>query len=168
MANTKAIEKVFNLIEEYDIKFVDLRFTDIKGKEQHVSIPVSAVDEDFFEDGKMFDGSSIAGWKTINKSDMVLMPLPETALVDPFFSIPTVSIRCDVYEPTTMQGYDRDPRSIAVRAEEYLKASGIADTVLVGPEPEFFIFDDVRYKTGMSGCSYQIDDIEASWNTDKV
>ncbi|AWX13821.1 type I glutamate--ammonia ligase [Mergibacter septicus] len=167
MANTQAIENVFNLIEEFDIKFVDLRFTDIKGKEQHVSIPVSAVDEDFFEDGKMFDGSSIAGWKTINKSDMVLMPIAESALIDPFFSIPTLSIRCDVYEPTTMQGYDRDPRSIAIRAEEYLKASGIADTVLVGPEPEFFIFDDIRYKTGMSGCSYQIDDIEASWNTDK-
>ncbi len=128
---------------------------------------MSAVDEDFFEDGKMFDGSSIGGWKTINKSDMVLMPIPESALVDPFFSVPTLSIRCDVYEPTTMQGYDRDPRSIAIRAEEYLKASGIADTVLVGPEPEFFIFDDVRFKTGMSGSFYEIDDIEASWNSGK-
>ena len=167
MANTQAIAKVFELIEEHGIRFVDLRFTDIKGKEQHVSVPVSAVDEDFFEDGKMFDGSSIAGWKTINKSDMVLMPIPESALVDPFFSVPTLSIRCDVYEPTTMQGYDRDPRSIAIRAEEYLKASGIADTVLVGPEPEFFIFDDVRFKTGMSGSFYEIDDIEASWNSGK-
>lgn len=167
MANTQAIAKVFELIEEHGIHFVDLRFTDIKGKEQHVSVPVSAVDEDFFEDGKMFDGSSIAGWKTINKSDMVLMPIPESALVDPFFSVPTLSIRCDVYEPTTMQGYDRDPRSIAIRAEEYLKASGIADTVLVGPEPEFFIFDDVRFKTGMSGSFYEIDDIEASWNSGK-
>ena len=124
-----AIANVFKLIEEHDVKFVDLRFTDIKGTEQHVSIPKSAVDEDFFEDGKMFDGSSIAGWKTINKSDMVLMPIAETAIIDPFFAIPTLSIRCDVYEPTTMQGYDRDPRSIALRAEEYLKASGIADTV---------------------------------------
>ncbi|WP_052122127.1 glutamate--ammonia ligase [Gallibacterium anatis] len=167
MANTQAIAKVFELIEEHGIRFVDLRFTDIKGKEQHVSVPVSAVDEDFFEDGKMFDGSSIGGWKTINKSDMVLMPIPESALVDPFFSVPTLSIRCDVYEPTTMQGYDRDPRSIAIRAEEYLKASGIADTVLVGPEPEFFIFDDVRFKTGMSGSFYEIDDIEASWNSGK-
>lgn len=161
----KATQKVFDLIEEYGVKFVDLRFTDIRGKEQHVSIPISAVDEDFFEDGKMFDGSSIAGWKTINKSDMLLMPIPESAVIDPFFSVPTISIRCDVYEPSTMQGYDRDPRSIAKRAEEFLKSSGIADTVLLGPEPEFFLFDDVRYQVGMSGSSFSIDDKEAAWNS---
>lgn len=160
-----AIANVFKLIEEHGVKFVDLRFTDIKGTEQHVSIPKSAVDEDFFEDGKMFDGSSISGWKTINKSDMVLMPVAESAVIDPFFAIPTLSIRCNVYEPTTMQGYDRDPRSIAVRAEEYLKASGIADTVLVGPEPEFFLFDDVRFQVGMGTSSFAIDDIEAAWNS---
>lgn len=163
--SSAAIQNVFKLIEENGIKFVDLRFTDIKGKEQHVSIPVSAVDDDFFEEGKMFDGSSIAGWKTINKSDMALMPIPESAVVDPFFAVPTLILRCNVFEPTTMQGYDRDPRSIALRAEEFLKASGIADAALVGPEPEFFVFDDVRFEVGMGGSSYSVDDSEAAWNS---
>ncbi|HAT41747.1 MAG TPA: glutamine synthetase, partial [Rheinheimera sp.] len=118
---------VLSFIKENDVKFVDLRFTDTKGKEQHVTIPVNQIDEDFFENGKMFDGSSIAGWKGINESDMVLMPQADTMLLDPFFEETTINIVCDVLEPATMQGYDRCPRSIAKRAEEYLKSTGIAD-----------------------------------------
>ncbi|MDG2918528.1 glutamine synthetase beta-grasp domain-containing protein, partial [Bisgaard Taxon 10/6] len=156
MANA-AIERVFKLIEENDVKFVLLRFTNIKGKEHGVSLPVSAIDEDFFEDGKMFDGSSVEGWKAINKADMLLMPIAETAVVDPFAQIPTLSIRCSIYDPNTMQSYDRDPRSIAMRAEEYMRSTGIADNVFFGPEPEFFLFDDVRFSTEMNNVSFKID-----------
>ncbi|HBO39089.1 MAG TPA: glutamine synthetase [Pasteurellaceae bacterium] len=162
-----AIERVFKLIEENDIKFVLLRFTNIKGKEHGVSLPASAVDEDFFEDGKMFDGSSVEGWRAINKADMLLMPIAETAVVDPFAQIPTLSIRCSIYDPNTMQTYDRDPRSIATRAEDYLKSTGVADAVFFGPEPEFFLFDDVRFSTEMNNVSYRIDDVEATWNTNR-
>lgn len=158
-------EHVLSLIEEHKVKFIDLRFTDTKGKEQHITIPAHQVNEDFFEEGKMFDGSSIGGWKGINESDMVLMPDSSTAMLDPFFSDPTLIIRCDILEPGTMQGYDRDPRSISQRAEDFLRASGIADTVLFGPEPEFFIFDDIRFGNSMHNSFYQIDDIEAAWNT---
>ncbi|HHH3216060.1 TPA: glutamate--ammonia ligase [Morganella morganii] len=163
-----SVEHVLTMMEEYNVKFVDLRFTDTKGKEQHVSIPAHQVDEDFFEDGKMFDGSSMAGWKDINESDMVLMPIAESALIDPFFEVPTLVLRCDVLEPNTMQGYDRDPRSIAKRAEDFLRTSGIADTVLFGPEPEFFLFDDIRFGADISGAYYHINDIEAAWNTGTV
>ena len=156
---------VLALIKEQEVKFVDLRFTDTKGKEQHVSVPSHQIDEGFFEDGKMFDGSSIAGWKGINESDMVLMPDASTALLDPFTEETTLIIRCDILEPATMQGYDRDPRSIAKRAEEFLKSSGIADTVLFGPEPEFFIFDDVRFGNTMGGSFFKVDAEEAAWNS---
>ena len=162
-----SIETVLTMIKENDVKFVDLRFTDTKGKEQHITIPVSQIDADFFEDGKMFDGSSIAGWKGINESDMVLMPDVSTAVIDPFYEDATINVRCDILEPATLQGYDRDPRSIAKRAEEFLKSSGIADTVIVGPEPEFFLFDDVCFGTPMSGSFVHIDDIEAAWNSGK-
>jgi glutamine synthetase len=158
-------QAVLDLIKEHEVKFVDLRFTDSKGKEQHVSLPHHQVNEDFFEDGKMFDGSSIAGWKGINESDMVLMPDPTSAVLDPFTEEVTLIIRCDILEPTTMQGYSRDPRSVAKRAEQYLLSTGIADTVLVGPEPEFFVFDDVKYGASMNGAMYSIDDKEASWNS---
>ena len=158
-------QAVFDIIKEHDVKFVDLRFTDSKGKEQHVSIPHHQVDEDFFEDGKMFDGSSIQGWKGIDASDMVMMPDASTAVLDPFTEAVTLNIRCDIVEPDTMQGYSRDPRSVANRAEEYMRSTGIADTVLIGPEPEFFVFDDVRFHTDMSGSFYKIDDKEASWNS---
>ncbi|WP_344289959.1 glutamine synthetase beta-grasp domain-containing protein, partial [Microbacterium arabinogalactanolyticum] len=131
-------EHVLTMLNEHEVKFVDLRFTDTKGKEQHVTIPAHQVNADFFEEGKMFDGSSIGGWKGINESDMVLMPDASTAVLDPFFEEPTLIIRCDILEPGTMQGYDRDPRSISKRAEDFLRSSGIADTVLFGPEPEFF------------------------------
>lgn len=156
---------VLALIKEQEVKFVDLRFTDTKGKEQHVSVPSHQIDEGFFEDGKMFDGSSIAGWKGINESDMVLMPDASTALLDPFTEESTLIIRCDILEPATMQGYDRDPRSIAKRAEGFLKSSGIADTVLFGPEPEFFIFDDVRFGNTMGGSFFKVDAEEAAWNS---
>ena len=137
-------EHVLTMLNEHEVKFVDLRFTDTKGKEQHVTIPAHQVNAEFFEEGKMFDGSSIGGWKGINESDMVLMPDATTALIDPFYEEPTLIIRCDILEPGTLQGYDRDPRSIAKRAEEYLRSTGIADTVLFGPEPEFFLFDDIE------------------------
>lgn len=159
---------VLSMIKDNDVSYVDLRFTDTRGKEQHVSIPARYVDEDFFTDGKMFDGSSIAGWKGINESDMILMPDPSTAVLDPFFQDPTLIIRCDIVEPATMQGYERDPRSVAKRAEAYMKSTGIADTAYFGPEPEFFVFDDVRWGTEMSGSFYEIDSDESSWNSEKV
>jgi glutamine synthetase len=159
---------VLKLIEDNDVKYVDLRFTDTKGKEQHVSVPTAVADEDFFEDGKMFDGSSIAGWKSINESDMILMPDTETARIDPFSEETTLNITCDVIEPNTMQGYERDPRSLAKRAEAYLVSTGVADTAYFGPENEFFVFDDVRWSSEMKGASYQIDSSEAGWNSEKA
>jgi glutamine synthetase len=158
-------QSVIDFIKEHEVKFIDLRFTDTIGKEQHVTIPHHQIDEDFFEDGKMFDGSSIAGWKGINESDMVLMPDPESSVMDPFSEEATLIIRCDIVEPMTMQGYERDPRSVAHRAEEYMRSIGIADEVLVGPEPEFFLFDDVRFNTDMSGSYFHINDKEAAWNS---
>ncbi|HID83137.1 MAG TPA: glutamate--ammonia ligase [Chromatiales bacterium] len=159
---------VLKMMKDNDVKYVDLRFTDTQGKEQHVTIPAHSVDESTFAEGKMFDGSSIAGWKGINESDMILMLDPSTAVLDPFFQDATVNIRCDIVEPTTMQGYERDPRSIAKRAEEYMKSTGVADTAYFGPEPEFFIFDDVRWAADMQGVFYEIDSEEAGWNTEKV
>jgi glutamine synthetase len=159
---------VLKMIKEKNIKFVDFRFTDTKGKEQHVSVPASIVDAELFEHGKMFDGSSIAGWKGIQESDMILMPEPATAVMDPFMEEPTLILRCDVVEPSTMQGYERCPRSLAKRAEAYLKSTGVADTAYFGPEAEFFIFDDVRWGADISGCFYKLDSQEASWNTEKV
>src|SRR5438309_8376649 len=148
---------VMKLIKEKEAKFADLRFTDTRGKEQHVTIPARLVDDELFRDGQMFDGSSIAGWKGINESDMILMPEANTAVIDPFFEETTVNIRCDVIEPATMQGYERDPRSLAKRAEAYLKSTGIADYALFGPENEFFIFDSVRFGNEMRGSFYSID-----------
>lgn len=159
---------VLKMLKDNDVRYVDFRFTDTRGKEQHVSVPASTVDESIFESGKMFDGSSIAGWKGINESDMVLMPDPASAVMDPFFSDPTLILRCDILEPSTMQGYVRDPRSVAKRAEEYLKSTGIGDAAYFGPEPEFFVFDDVRWTNEMSGAAFHIDSDEASWNTYKL
>ncbi|KHD07892.1 glutamine synthetase [Candidatus Thiomargarita nelsonii] len=161
-------ENVLNMIKENNVKFVDLRFTDTIGKEQHVTVLEHTVDEDFFVDGKMFDGSSIAGWKGINESDMILMPEPQTAVLDPFADEVTLNLRCDVIEPATMQGYERDPRSLAKRAENYLKSTGIADTAYFGPENEFFIFDDVRWGSDISGSFCKVDSQEAGWNSEKV
>ncbi|WP_101758890.1 glutamate--ammonia ligase [Oceanicoccus sp. KOV_DT_Chl] len=161
-------EKTLGMIKEHDVRWVDLRFTDTKGKEQHVTIPATEIDDGFFEDGKMFDGSSIAGWKGINESDMVLMPDDSTAVLDPFTDDITLNLRCGILEPSTMQGYNRDPRSIAQRAEAYLKSTGIADTAVFGPEPEFFIFDDVKWKVDISGAAYEINSEEAAWSSNKT
>lgn len=158
---------VIGQIKEKDIKFIDFRFTDTKGKEQHVTVPAHTLDEDVFEDGKMFDGSSISGWKGINESDMILMPDAESAVVDLFSEEATLILRCDVVEPNTMQGYDRCPRSLAARAEAYLQSSGIADAAFFGPENEFFVFDDVRWDDSMQGAFYSIDSTEGAWNTSR-
>ena len=158
-------EHTLSLINDNDVRWVDLRFTDTKGKEQHVSIPAGVVSEDFFGAGKMFDGSSIAGWKGINESDMILMPDDSTAILDPFTDDPTVILRCDIVEPATMQGYDRDPRSIAKKAEAYLTSTGLGDTAFFGPEPEFFVFEDVKWHADMSGASYEINAEEAAWSS---
>lgn len=159
-----SLKYIQQIIEENGVKFVDLRFTDLV-RERHVSIPTSQLDEDFFRYGKMFDGSSIPGFKDISHSDMVLMPDSSTAVLDPFFHDATLNIRCDVLEPSTMQGYSRDPRSLARRAEEYLKSTGIADICYFGSEHEFFIFDDVRYGSDMKQCGYEIDSKEGAWNS---
>lgn len=160
-------ERSLKLIKDNDVKWVDLRFTDTIGKEHHVTIPVSSVDEEFFTTGQAFDGSSISGWKGIEASDMIMMPDDSTSFMDPFCEDSTLVIRCDIIEPSTMQSYERDPRSIAKRAEEYLKATGLGDTAFFGPEPEFFVFDDVRWGADMSGCFVKIDADEAAWNTGK-
>ncbi|MCB1734485.1 MAG: glutamate--ammonia ligase [Gammaproteobacteria bacterium] len=159
---------VMKMIEEKGVKFVDLRFTDTHGKEQHVTLPTREFDEEIFEEGKMFDGSSIQGWKGINESDMILMPDASTAFMDPFTDEPTMNVSCDIIEPSTMQGYERDPRSVARRAEAYLQSTGIGDTAYFGPENEFFIFDDVRWGADMSGCFVKVDSEEADWNSERV
>ncbi len=158
---------VLKMLKEKEVKFVDLRFTDTRGKEQRL-LPASLIDEEFFRDGKMFDGSSISGWKGIEASDMVLMPEADTAMMDPFSDENTMLIRCDILEPATMQGYERDPRSVAKRAEAYLKSTGIADTAYFGPEPEFFVLDDVRWGSSISGSFYKVDSEEAGWNSERV
>ena len=156
---------VMKIVSDNDVKFVDFRFTDTRGKEQHVSVPVSAFNLSKFEDGHAFDGSSIAGWKGIQASDMLLMPDPATAHMDPFTDEPTLILTCDVIEPSDGKGYDRDPRSIAKRAEAYLKSTGLGDVCYFGPEPEFFIFDSVTWKIDMSGCSVNIVSEEAPWSS---
>ncbi|MCY7389274.1 MAG: type I glutamate--ammonia ligase [Burkholderiales bacterium] len=160
------VAEVLKMVKENEIKFVDFRFTDTKGKEQHVSVPVKAFGEEKFTEGHAFDGSSIAGWKGIEASDMILMPDPDSAFVDPFYDEPTLVLSCDVIEPSTGKGYDRDPRSLGRRAEAYLKASGIGDVAYFGPEPEFFIFDAVEWSDNMSGSSCKIYSEEAAWSTD--
>ncbi|MFZ4651428.1 MAG: glutamine synthetase beta-grasp domain-containing protein, partial [Rubrivivax sp.] len=163
----KSVADVMKMVKEHEIKFVDFRFTDTRGKEQHVSVPVSAFDEDKFSAGHAFDGSSIAGWKGIEASDMLLMPDPNTANVDPFFEEPTLILTCDVLEPGDGKPYERDPRSLARRAEAYLKSSGIGDAAYFGPEPEFFIFDQVQWSVDMSGSFVKVSSEEAPWSTGK-
>jgi len=156
--------KTLKLIKENDVKWVDLRFTDTKGKEQHVTFPAAVVNETFME-GVMFDGSSVAGWKGINESDMILRPDDSTAVLDPFTDEPQLNITCDIIEPKTMQGYERDPRSVARRAEEYLQSTGIGDRAFFGPEPEFFVFDEVTWTNQMHEASFKIGSDEAAWST---
>ncbi len=159
-------DKVLKMMKEEDVKFVDLRFTDPRGKLQHVTFDISMVDDDFFEEGVMFDGSSIAGWKAINESDMTLKPDPDTAAIDPFFQQTTLFLFCDVLEPATGEPYNRDPRTSAKRAVAHMRASGVADDVFIGPEAEFFIFDDVRWSTAQHQTGYALDSIEGPYNTD--
>jgi glutamine synthetase len=157
--------KTLKLIKDNDVKWVDLRFTDTRGKQQHVTFPAAVVNESFME-GVMFDGSSVAGWKGINESDMILAPDDSTSVLDPFTDEPQINITCDIIEPRTMQGYNRDPRSVARRAEEYLKSTGIGDKAYFGPEPEFFIFDEMKWKTEMHQSFFKIGSDEAAWSTD--
>jgi glutamine synthetase len=161
------IQKVMSMIKEHDVKYVDFRFTDPRGKWQHLAHHIRTITEDFLAGGVMFDGSSIAGWKAINESDMLLMPDCATAVLDPFAAQTSLIIFCDTHEPLTGQPYGRDPRSIAKKAEKYLASTGIGDKAFFGPEAEFFIFDDVRYKSGMNGAMYEIDSDEGPYVSDK-
>jgi glutamine synthetase len=158
---------VLKLIKDKEVKSVDFRFTDYRGKWQHVTFDVSQIDADTFNDGIMFDGSSIAGWRPINESDMMLLPDPASATIDPFFAQTTLNIVCDVYDPLTKKPYNRDPRSIARRAEDYLQASRLADTAYFGPEAEFFIFDDVKYRADPYNTGFKVDSTELPSNTDR-
>ena len=158
---------ILKAIKEKNVKFIDLRFTDTRGKEQHVTVPSHVIDKAFFEEGKMFDGSSINGWKGINESDMILMPDTPTAVLDVFAEETTLNLRCDVVEPLTMEGYERCPRSTAKRAEAYMRSSGIADNAYFGPENEFFVFDDVRWDDSMQGAFYAVESMEAAWHSGK-
>ncbi|MDO4709460.1 MAG: type I glutamate--ammonia ligase [Pseudomonadota bacterium] len=160
-----SFEHVEKLIAEHQVEFVDLRFADMCGVQHHVTFPVSIVDESLFEDGRMFDGSSMKGWRGIQNSDMVLLPDAASAFIDPFMADPTLVMICDILDPTTMQAYERDPRGVAKRAEAFLKASGIADTGFFGPEPEFFIFDSVRFGNDMGHVFFEVDSEEAAWNS---
>ncbi|TRO95837.1 type I glutamate--ammonia ligase [Glycocaulis profundi] len=161
-------DEILKKIKDDEIDYVDLRFTDTRGKLQHVTFDKSLVDEDFFEDGQMFDGSSINGWKAINESDMVLMPDTSSAFIDPFFQEDTLVLFCDVLEPSTGEPYNRDPRTTAKRAEKYLASSGIGDTVFFGPEAEFFVFDDVRWTTQQNNTGYMLDSEEGPYNSGKA
>jgi glutamine synthetase len=153
-------------ITDEEVEYVDIRFTDPRGKLQHVTVLADLVDEDFLEEGFMFDGSSIAGWKAIDKSDMKLMLDPSSAYMDPFFAEKTLCVHCNVHEPDTNELYERDPRGTAAKAEAYLKSSGIGDQSFWGPEAEFFVFDDVRFSNTMNKVSFEVDAHDASWNTD--
>jgi glutamine synthetase len=162
---TEQIQKVLKFIKENDVKFVDFKFMDFPGQWQHNTIPAAQFDEKVFEQGLGFDASSIRGWKSINESDMLIIPDPSTFFVDPFIQPKTVSLICDVYEPITKEKYERCPRHIAQKAAAYLKSTGIADTAYFGPEAEFFVFDDVKYDNRPNGCFYFVDSNEGYWNT---
>ena len=158
--------KLLDLIKDEGADYVDVRFTDPRGKLQHVTVVADLVDEDFIEEGFMFDGSSIAGWKSIDQSDMKLMPDCDSAYVDPFFAEKTICVHCNVVEPDTGEGYERDPRGTALKAEAYLKSTGIGDAAYMGPEAEFFLFDNVRFQVAMNKVSFEVDGVDAAWNSD--
>jgi glutamine synthetase len=162
----KTAQDVLKAIKDNDVKYVDLRFTDPRGKWQHVTFDISMIDEDIFTEGTMFDGSSIAGWKAINESDMTLMPDPATATIDPFFAETTMVLTCDILEPSTGQPYNRDPRGIAKKAEAMVKSMGVGDAVYVGPEAEFFVFDDVRFSATPYNTGFRLDAAELPINGD--
>ena len=159
-------DAVLKLIKDEGAEYVDIRFTDTRGKLQHVTLIADLVDEDFLEEGFMFDGSSVAGWKSIEASDMKLIPDTESAYVDPFYAEKTVCLHCAIVEPDTGESYERDPRGTAMKAEAYLVSSGIGDSAYFGPEAEFFLFDDVRFSNSINKVSYEVDATDASWNTD--
>lgn len=165
MANKDDVKKVLSFVKDNDIQFIDFKFMDFPGQWQHFTVPAIQLEEDSFEDGFGFDGSSIRGWKVINESDMLIIPDPKTMFVDEFIEAPTLSLVCDVYEPATKEKYSRCPRNIAQKAEAYLKSTGIADTVYFGPEAEFFVFDDVRFESNPNSSFYMVDSVEGRWNT---
>ena len=159
-------KELISMIANEGVEYVDIRFTDPRGKLQHVTVCSDQVDADFLEEGFMFDGSSIAGWKSIEESDMKLMPDASSAYLDPFYAEKTVCVHCTVVEPDTGESYARDPRGCAQRAEAYLKSTGIGDVAYMGPEAEFFLFDDVRFENKINKVSYEVDAVDASWNSD--
>jgi glutamine synthetase len=156
---------VLNMAKENKAKVIDLRFMDYPGLWQHFSVPIRELEESSFEDGFGFDGSSIRGWQPIHASDMLVIPDAETAKIDPFYAAPTLTLICNIVDPVTREPYTRDPRNIAQKADAYLKSSGIGDVVYIGPEAEFFIFDDIRFESNRFGAFYEIDSIEGNWNT---
>jgi len=158
-------KQVLNMAQENNVKVVDIRFLDFPGIWQHFTVPLSELDETSFEDGFGFDGSSIRGWQPINASDMLVIPDPATAQIDPFFKVPTLVLIGNIEDPTTREAYSRDPRYVARKAEAYLKTTGIGDTAFIGPEAEFFIFDDIRFESGRNGSFYKVDSIEGIWNS---
>ncbi len=159
------VDKILSFVKTNNIKFIDMKFMDFPGQWQHFSIPANQLNKNTFSDGLGFDGSSIRGWKNINESDMLIMPDANTMFVDPFIEAPTISLICDVYEPATKERYSRCPRNIVIKAGEYLKSTGIADTAYFGPEAEFFVFDDVRFDSVANGCFYEVDSVEGRWNS---
>lgn len=165
MTQTKSPADVMKFVKEHDVKVVDMKFIDMIGTWQHFSMPIAELSESLFEDGLGFDGSSIRGWKAINSSDMLVIPDATTAIMDPFSRRPTMSLQCNVFDPISKEPYERDPRQIAKKAESFLKSTGLADTCYVGPEPEFFIFDDVRFDQSMNHAFYAVDSNEAGWNS---
>ncbi len=165
--STNSVAGIFELVRNNDIKFIDFRFTDYRGKWLHITHCADAVGEEELKNGVAFDGSSVPAWKEINESDMILIPQLDTAFVDPFTTLPTLVLICDVIEPKTGEGYDRDPRNTAKLAEQYLQSTGIGDAAYFGPEPEFFVFDNVQYHTKSNGCGYEIDSCEGPYNSGK-
>ena len=156
---------VLDLAKKNEVKIVDIKFMDLLGTWQHFSVPTSELEESLFEDGLGFDGSSIRGWQAINNSDMLVMPDPTTAMMDPFMNDSTLSLLCNIVDPITKELYSKDPRNVAQKAEAYLKSTGIGDTAYFGPEAEFFIFDDVRYQNDSNQCFYAVDSEEGTWNS---
>ena len=163
----KTPQDVLRQIKDEGIELIDLKFTDVHGKWQHLTVHRDLVEEESFSEGLAFDGSSIRGWKAINESDMAMVPDPNSAWIDPFYSQKTLSLICSIQEPRSGQPYDRCPRALAQRALNHLASTGLADTAFFGPEPEFFVFDDVRFKSGNGSSFYSVDSVEAPWNTDR-
>ena len=165
MAKDTPIENAPKTIKDKDVKYVDLRFTDPRGKMQHLTMDISQMGAEAWEEGLMFDGSSIAGWKAINESDMILMPDASSIHMDPFYAQNTMAVFCDIADPGTGEGYNRDPRSIAKRTEAYLQSTKLGDTVFVGPEAEFFVFDDVKFSTNPYKTGFELDGVELPKNS---